>query len=87
MRRGGGGGSWFDHPYYTPLYKKGIKKIENKSMETTRPHIQTHTLLYMHMHMHHLEVMVTWAAGNCGRQATVGGRGGLACLSNTSNTP
>ena len=32
---GAGGGSQFDYQYYTPLYEKGIKKIENKSMETT----------------------------------------------------
>ena len=32
---GGGGGKWLDHQQYTPLYEKGIKKIENKSMETT----------------------------------------------------
>ena len=31
----GGGGNWLDHQYYTPLYKKVIKKTENKSMETT----------------------------------------------------
>ena len=30
-----GGGSRFDHCYYTPLYEKGIKKIENKPIETT----------------------------------------------------
>ena len=33
--RRGGGGSQFDHRYYTPLYETGKKKIENKSMETS----------------------------------------------------
>ena len=32
---GGGGGNPLDHWEYTPLYEKGIKKTENKSMETT----------------------------------------------------
>ena len=32
---GGGGPNWFDHQEYTPLYEKGVKKTENKSMETT----------------------------------------------------
>ena len=32
---GGEGGNRFEHWYYTPLYEKGIKKIENKSMKTT----------------------------------------------------
>ena len=30
-----GGWNWLDHQYYSPLYEKGITKIENKSMETT----------------------------------------------------
>ena len=34
----GGGGNWLDHQKYTPLYEKGIKKTENKSMETTFIH-------------------------------------------------
>ena len=32
---GGGGGNRLDFREYTPLYKKGIKKTENKPMETT----------------------------------------------------
>ena len=32
---GGGGGNWLDHLYHTPLFEKGMKKTENKSMETT----------------------------------------------------
>ena len=32
---GGWGGGQFEHHYYTPLYNKGIKEIENKPMETT----------------------------------------------------
>ena len=40
---GGGGGSQFNHGYYTPLYEKGIKKIENKSMESTTFHIWKET--------------------------------------------
>ena len=36
MKVGGGGrDNRLDRGYYTPLYEKGIKKIENKSMETT----------------------------------------------------
>ena len=34
-KRGGGGDNRLDHQYYTRLYQKGIKKTENKSMETT----------------------------------------------------
>ena len=33
--RRGWGGNRLDHRYHTPLYEKSIKKIENKSMETT----------------------------------------------------
>ena len=32
---GGGRNHLDDHRYYTPLYEKGIKKTENKSMDTT----------------------------------------------------
>ena len=39
--REGVGRHRLDHEYCTPLYKKGIKKTENKSMETTYARLKT----------------------------------------------
>ena len=38
---GSGGSNQLDYREYTPLYEKGIKKTENKSMETTKCETQS----------------------------------------------
>ena len=45
---GGGGRNQLDHQFYTPLYKKGIKKMENKSMETTLAEWRSENMQDMH---------------------------------------